>query len=235
MKASIHFSAFTIITLWSLTTFGQASCHNDGGIPNNNGPGYINDPAGPYGSPGVDVLGTSQSPAAPVASTNPLDTSRVSSLAARSTSTTPAARITVVAANELPNTRVTSKIPTATLTIVTDNAVAKTNSDESEAEKPTAIDAKIAKLVGVWKAVARRSNGELTTVELHLDNRGWAELTVPGSDGKPSTSKSRVELENDELKLKGSDKVVSLGKLMEFNSRQMVLERAEGRVTFVRI
>ena len=98
-----------------------------------------------------------------------------------------------------------------------------------------ALSARFAGLVGVWKAVARRANGELTTVELHLDNGGWAELTVPGSDGKPSTTKSRVNVENDELKLKGSDKVVSLGKLLEFNSRQMVLERAEGRVTFVRL
>ena len=103
------------------------------------------------------------------------------------------------------------------------------------AEKPTAIDSKIANLVGTWKAVARKSDGELTTVELHLDNRGWAELTVPDSEGKPSTSKSRVSLENEELKLTDSDKVVSLGKLVEFNARQMVLERAEGQVTFVRL
>ena len=101
--------------------------------------------------------------------------------------------------------------------------------------EPAVIDEKIASLVGTWKAVARQGDGELTTVELHLDNRGWAELTVPGSDGKPSTTKSRVNLENEELKLTDADKVVSLGKLVDFNARQMVLERAEGQVTFVRL
>jgi hypothetical protein len=44
-----------------------------------------------------------------------------------------------------------------------------------------------------------------------------------------------VDLKNEELRLTGSDIVVSLGKLVEFGSRQMVLERAEGQMTFVRI
>jgi hypothetical protein len=101
--------------------------------------------------------------------------------------------------------------------------------------EPVVVDEKIASLVGTWKAVARQGDGQLTTVELHLDNRGWAELTVPGTDGKPSTTKSRVNLDNEELKLTDADKVVSLGKLVDFNTRQMVLERAEGQVTFVRL
>lgn len=89
-------------------------------------------------------------------------------------------------------------------------------------------------LVGTWMAVARH-NGELTTVELQLDDRGWAKLTVPGADGKPSTTTRKVEFENDELKLTGSGAAdLSLGKLVEFDSRQMVLDRAGGQVTFVR-
>jgi hypothetical protein len=115
------------------------------------------------------------------------------------------------------------------LTIVAEDDVVSSTAPEPK------LDERIAKLVGIWKAVARHGNGELTTVELHLDNRGWAELTVPGNDGKPNKTKSRVDFENDELKLKGDDKVVSLGKLVESTSRQMVLERAEGRVTFVRL
>ena len=75
------------------------------------------------------------------------------------------------------------------------------------------VDERIVQLAGTWKAVARRGEGELTTVELVLDNRGWAELTVPGSDGKPATTKSRVNLENEELRLTGANKVVSLGEL----------------------
>jgi hypothetical protein len=74
----------------------------------------------------------------------------------------------------------------------------------------------------------------LTTVELRLDDRGWAELTVPGADGKPSTIKRRAELKGDELKLTGPDAELLLGQLIDVNSRQMVLARAGGQVTFVR-
>jgi len=123
------------------------------------------------------------------------------------------------------------------LTIVANDTALKpatVETKEAVKEIPLAIDSTVAKLVGLWKAVGRRNNGELTTVELRLDNQGWAELTVPGSDGKPKTTKSRVNLDDEELKLTDADKVVSLGRLKEYNSRQMVLEREEGLVTFVR-
>jgi hypothetical protein len=147
----------------------------------------------------------------------------------------PTARITVVSASMPSSLPSIATTPAAKLTVVADDVPTAPKATEIVEEKPDAIDSKIASLVGTWKAVARKSDGELTTVELHLDNRGWAELTVPDTKGKPSTTKSRVNLENEELKLTGSDKVVSLGKLVEFNTRQMVLERAEGQVTFVRL
>jgi hypothetical protein len=90
-------------------------------------------------------------------------------------------------------------------------------------------------LVGNWTAVARYGDNELTTVELQLDDRGWATLTVPGSDGKKSTIKRRVEFKNDEIKLTGPEAEMVLGKLVSANSRQMVLEKAGGQVTFVRM
>jgi hypothetical protein len=96
------------------------------------------------------------------------------------------------------------------------------------------IDPALARLVGTWKAVARQGDGELTTVELQLDDRGWARFTVPGADGKPSTIKRRAELNGDELNLTGADASLLLGKLIEVNDRQMVLARAEGKLTFVR-
>jgi hypothetical protein len=102
-------------------------------------------------------------------------------------------------------------------------------SGESEA-----IDTALKGLIGNWTAVARHGDGELTTVELQLDDRGWAELTVPAPDGKRSTIKRRVELKDDELRLTGADADLLLGKLVTVNSRQMVLERAGGEVTFVR-
>jgi hypothetical protein len=89
-------------------------------------------------------------------------------------------------------------------------------------------------LVGTWMAVSRQGDGALSTVELQMDDSGWAKLTVPGADGKPSTTTRKVEFENNELKLTGEDADVMLGKLVTFDSRQMVLERSGGQVTFVR-
>ena len=89
-------------------------------------------------------------------------------------------------------------------------------------------------LVGTWMAVSRQGDGALSTVELQLDDHGWAKLTMPGADGKPSTTTRKVEFENNELKLTGEDADVMLGKLVDFDSRQMVLERSGGQVTFVR-
>lgn len=89
-------------------------------------------------------------------------------------------------------------------------------------------------LVGTWMAVARHGDGELTTIELQLDKSGWAKLTVPGADGKPSTTTRQVEFNNGEIKLTGADADLALGKLVESSSRQFVLDRADGQVTFVR-
>lgn len=89
-------------------------------------------------------------------------------------------------------------------------------------------------LVGTWLAVSREGDGELSTVELKLDDNGWATLKVPGADGKSSTTTRKVEFDNNELKLTGGDADVILGKLVEFDSRQLVLERSGGQVTFVR-
>jgi hypothetical protein len=89
-------------------------------------------------------------------------------------------------------------------------------------------------LVGTWKAVARHGDGELTTIELQLDSKGWAKLTVPSANGEPSTITRRVELKDKELKLTSPEGALALGKLVEFNSRQLVLDRDGGQVTFVR-
>ncbi len=122
----------------------------------------------------------------------------------------------------------------------TEEPVAKTDLNKSldslNATKndTSKIDDAIKGLVGTWRAVSRQGDGELSTVELQLDDHGWAKLTVPGVDGKPSTTTRKVEFDNSELKLTGADTDVLLGKLVDFNSRQMVLERSGGQVTFVR-
>jgi hypothetical protein len=223
---------FTLVSLWSLNVFGQ-SCHNNngGGYPNNGGypgdAGYPYEQTGPYGAPAtapsfpLQAPGASPYVGAPVAAAAP----------AR-----PTARIIVVSANPTSSSQVASSVRSAKLKVIADELPAAAPKTEIAIEAPV-VDEKIAGIVGTWKAVARQGDGELTTIQLYLDNRGWAELTVPGSDGKPTTTKSRVNFENEELKLSGGDsnKVVSLGKLVDFISRQMVLERAEGQVTFVRL
>ena len=239
MKTAIYCSVFTLVSLWTLSVFGAGTCHNNNGGPQS----YLYDPADPNGAggscsnqlpPGYPASGQYGSAGYP---NSALQTAAFVPTAPQG----PTARITVVAANASTSPSIASNTHSAKLIVVTDEPLAAPKPVEVAATKPEpevpapAIDEKIAGLVGTWKAVARKGDGELTTVELHLDNRGWAELTVPGSDGKPSTTKSRVNFENEELKLAAADKVVSLGKLVEFNTHQMVLERAEGQLTFVRL
>jgi hypothetical protein len=169
-------------------------------------------------------------------------------------SQSPAGVVTPVASPAAPQARITVVDPTEASAVNSGSAAASTNpvritvvSDDtlsvpSGSSKPVVADinsGSIAEglkgLVGSWTAVARVGDNELTTVELQLDDRGWATLTVPGTDGKKSTIKRRVEFKNDEIKLTGPDAETVLGKLVSFNSRQMVLEKAGGQVTFVRI
>ena len=225
MKPVIAFSAFVVASAVTLNAFGQGTCNNSGG----GYPGGTYDQGYPYGNGGYP----SQQPPATYPTTGHLGANGLpqSTLPVR-----PAAKITVVPA-EGPIASTGPQRPTAKLTVVADDATisAKQSAIQLADAGPEAIDAKLVELVGTWKAVARRNGGELTTVELRLDDRGWAELTVPGNDGKPSTTKRRVTLDGVELKLAAENDVLSLGKLVDFNRRQMVLERTEGQLTFVRI
>jgi hypothetical protein len=227
MKTAIYCSVFTLVSLWSLTVFGQSCQNNNGGGDT----GYPYEQTGPYGQPGP-YDNVAPAPTYPLQA--PGVSPYVGSPVAVAASTGPTAKITVVSATPSTSSTIASSTRSAKLKVIADEASAASPKIEVAVAEP-AIDEKIAGIVGTWKAVARQGDGELTTIELHLDNRGWAELTVPGTDGKPTTTKSRVNLENEELKLTDADKVVSLGKLVDFNTRQMVLERAEGRVTFVRL
>ena len=237
MKTAIYCSVLTLVSLWTLNVFGE-SCQNGngGGYPNNGGypgdAGYPYEQTGPYGSP-VPYGASAPAPGYPLQA--PGVSPYVGAPVAAAAPAGPTARITVVSANASSSSQVASSVRSAKLKVIADEATVAESKTEIAIAEPV-VDEKIAGIVGTWKAVARQGDGELTTIQLHLDNRGWAELTVPGSDGKPTTTKSRVNFENEELKLTdGTDKVVSLGKLVDFNSRQMVLERAEGQVTFVRL
>ena len=174
-----------------------------------------------------------------------------SNLTSPVTPSAPQAHITVVPTTDAPagNLQIASPGPSesANGTIhevpsTESKATAKTDADASKAlDATTAVKVETSKiadaikgLVGTWMAVSRHGDGELSTVELQLDDSGWAKLTVPGADGKPSTTTRKVEFENNELKLTGADADVILGKLVAFNARQMVLERSGGQVTFVR-
>lgn len=224
MKAVINSIVFTAALLWTVSALGQGTCHNNGGDYPNGQPYPQYPPVDPYGGDASTPYYGSQPPianVAPALTTSPTLTS-AQVAAAVATPAQPAAKIKVVAANSSAAIASTAKSSTraGNLRIVADEPI---------------LDERIAQLAGTWKAVARRGAGELTTIELVLDNRGHAELTVPGSDGKPSTTKSRANLENEELRLTGSGKVVSLGRLVDVTDRQMVLQLTEGTMTFVRL
>jgi hypothetical protein len=152
-----------------------------------------------------------------------------------------AARVVVVTADDTNSAAVAPPKPVAKLKVVaatTPNGASDFNKSldtlSSMKDDSSKISDSIKGLVGDWMAVSRHGDGELSTVELQLDDHGWAKLTIPGADGKPSTTTRKVELKDKQLTLTGNGGDVSLGKLVDFDSRQMVLERETGLVTFVR-
>jgi hypothetical protein len=235
MKSAI-FSAILGLSLTS-NVYAQGTCASGGGLVGGVGPatpcatGVLN-AADPFNIPsavqpasavGIRPTGL-QARITVVDASSPLQSS---TNAAKSTA--PVARLKVVE-NGSTQADAVAKASDAT------NPVEKSNVETTpspDSDSSTLSDA-LKGLTGTWKAVARRGDGELTTVELRLDDRGWAELTVPGADGKPSTIKRRAELKGDELKLTGPDAELLLGQLIDVNSRQMVFARAGGQVTFVR-
>jgi len=205
-----------------------SACNQGGGVnrtyPTNNFPSQY---TSPYGGP------VSQNLVKPAVAVTP------------ATPSVPTARLTVVSdttSTPTGNLKVTSPVKTDEIPVTkpsvdskpADLTASTTPAPPVATPEPSKIADAIKGLVGTWLAVSRQSNGELSTVELQLDDNGWAKLTVPGSDGKSSTTTRKVEFENSELKLTGADADVMLGKLVEFNARQMVLERSGGQVTFVR-
>jgi hypothetical protein len=229
MKFTIFHVVTTAATFLSLYASADAACSSSGGGGNRPYPNspYPTQYSTPYGSPVTQNLAT---PAPPVTAVTP---------------TAPVARLTVVPAtgnlqlaspvkSEDKSASTPSTDKPADLTASTKPAPPVTTPAPAVTPEPSKIADAIKGLVGTWLAVSRQSNGELSTVELQLDDHGWAKLTVPGADGKPSTTTRKVEFENSELKLTGADADVMLGKLVEFNARQMVLERSGGQVTFVR-
>jgi len=114
------------------------------------------------------------------------------------------------------------------------NSLDALNGGSDEVADKSAISDAMKGLVGTWMAVARQGEGELSTIELQLDDNGTAKLTVPGKDGKTKTTTRKVNFDNKELKLTGGDSDITLGKLVEFDARQMVLDRDGRQMTFVR-
>jgi hypothetical protein len=234
MKAAVSFAIISMSFTSSL--YAQGTCASGGGQPGGVGPagtcgtGVLNaaDPFG-FSSAVQPATAVGIRPNGPQARITVVDASSIHSPTSAAKSTTPAARLTIVAGDAMQSNPAANSLNTS-------KPVEETNDESKPGAETDAsnVSEALNGLVGTWKAVARRGDGELTTVELRLDDRGWAELTVPGADGKPSTIKRRAELKGDELKLTGPDAELLLGQLIDVNSRQMVLARAGGQVTFVR-
>jgi hypothetical protein len=233
MKSAVLYILTVVLSFSGLNALAQGTCHSG----NAQYPGAATNP--PYvGNGGYPSAADVQSFLSGTAATAVNAAAPAATLAPAA----PQARITVVDPVEANAARKMSAVPAtqaARITVVSDgnlgaSSVASTSAD-TEAPSNTISD-NLKGLVGNWTAVARYGDNQLSTVQLQLDDRGWATLTMPGSDGKPKTIKSRVELKNDEIKLTSPEAAtVALGKLVSVNERQMVLEKAGGQVTFVRI
>lgn len=217
MKTATFYAVLTIVASFGLTAFGKPACNGDGGEQSVGGT-LDSFPAGDSFPP-VDQIPELLPAPVPI---NP-----------NTAPTGPQARIT-----PLDSAPQNPTAPSARVSLVPDAPLVAANANEPSATKPDVlpgIDAALTGLVGTWSTPSRFGDGELTTVEVRFDDRGWAELTVPAADGKRSTIKRRVSLEDKELKLSGPDEeTLSLGKLIEFDNRQLVLERSGRQITFVR-
>lgn len=248
MKYTALTSAITTaIVLAGFAPVLSAPCHGGGGGTFPSYPTYPTYPSNPsdYSSNNY-VVPASMTQTVPVTpNLHPATTSKPA------TPIAPQARITVLPTSAAPKARIQLTAPVAdeaklkVVQVAKVEAKPEPKTDEADAaqvldtltpakEESSKIADALKGLVGPWMAVSRQGDGELSTVELLLNDNGWAKLTVPGADGKPSTTTRKVEFQNNEIKLTGGDADVLLGKLVEFDSRQMVLERSGGQVTFVR-
>jgi hypothetical protein len=231
MKSSIHHQLSSAVAFFALCASAVACGPGGGYRTNQSYPTYPTNNAYPqsYSNAGT-------SPVSPVSSAPQGHITVVSS-----TSDAPTGQLQIASPgvsdssaqstiHVLPSTTSTTDVAKVDSTDLKKSLDSLNASKEDTSKLPDAIKG----LTGTWLAVSRQGDGELSTVELQLDDHGWAKLTVPGTDGKPSTTTRKVELENNEIKLTGADTDVMLGKLVDFNSRQMVLERSGGQVTFVR-
>jgi hypothetical protein len=223
MKLTMSHALVSAVAFFGLCASVDACSPNGGGQPatcqTNAFPSYPTYPM-PYSAPVGPVTSNFTGPVTPSA---------------------PQARLTVLPTTDAPVGKLQVASPAATGSDAkgTTNALPSNENNALDAtasakDTTSKIADAIKGLVGTWMAVSRHGDGELSTIELQLDDHGWAKLTIPGADGKPSTTTRKVEFENSELKLTGGDADVTLGKLVTFNSRQMVLERSSGQVTFVR-
>lgn len=91
-----------------------------------------------------------------------------------------------------------------------------------------------ASIFGTWSIAGTDRAGKLITAELQLDASGGAKLAIPDADGKPVTTKHQLAIEKQSLKLIGAHKDVLIGKVVEVNERQMVIDGKDGPMTFIR-
>ncbi|MEX2169135.1 MAG: hypothetical protein WD851_07480 [Pirellulales bacterium] len=229
MKTATFYAVIAIVASFGLTAFGEQACNGNAGGQQGIGSASSDSPfaeapffpsVDQFAAPGLPAASPATPTAPPIAQVRitPLNSAPLAAPAGLSAA--PSARISLV---------------TAKPRVEPESAAAATDTDPAAPEEEANIDPALAGLVGTWSAVSRYGDGELTTVELQFDDRGWAELTVPAADGKRSTIKRRASLEDNELKLSGPDEqTLSLGKLIELDSRQLILERTGRQITFVR-
>jgi hypothetical protein len=223
MKTATFYAVIAIVASFGLTAFGKPGCNGNGGGQSGNGPVDSLPPIDFF--PPVDDL--------PEVLPPPTATRPVTSRESTAASSAPPAQITPLDSKA----QIASKVPSAGVSLIPTPSIAISKPTESSTTKldEPGLNPELAGLVGTWSTVSRYGDGELSTIEVRFDDSGWAEFTIPAADGKRSTSKRRVSIENKELKLGGPDEgSETFGKLIELDSRQLVLEQAGREVTFVR-
>lgn len=89
-------------------------------------------------------------------------------------------------------------------------------------------------LLGLWEAVTKTADGQLSRILLNLNADGTAEMTVPTAAGGEVKINREFAVAEGEFKLTDGESELVLGGVLEAGAEKVVLDRNGAKITFLR-
>lgn len=100
---------------------------------------------------------------------------------------------------------------------------------------PAGLDPALLPLVGDWEAEIAGPNAAPQRILLSIRANGMASISIPTSGQGSTTLSRRMVFQDGMLSLEDGGQSMSLGRLMQADANQLILERSSGRLNFARI